>query len=100
MANEAPTSRERVSSFIVVLFDRVRMGIVILWCPRKEKTKGMLRTAVAILFVTLAVVGSSQTVFRITNVTVAEKAEVRRGLDATAMMDGDEGADRVVIFAE
>ncbi|MBL7965074.1 MAG: hypothetical protein JNM31_14665 [Flavobacteriales bacterium] len=49
-------------------------------------------------FVLAFAFGQAQSVFRITNVTVAEKEQVNKGQDVTAVMSGDEGSDRVVIY--
>ncbi|MBL7951149.1 MAG: hypothetical protein JNM62_05470 [Flavobacteriales bacterium] len=42
---------------------------------------------------------SAQTIYKISNVTITEKEQVRNGMDVSAMIKGAEGSDRVVIFA-
>lgn len=60
----------------------------------------MVRNIATALFTVLAFTGFSQTLFRITNVTITEKENVRAGTDVTATIKGDEGSDRVVIFTD
>ena len=59
----------------------------------------MSRCFAPLLFALLAVPSFSQSVFRVTNVTVTEKEEVHKGMEVTAILNGDEGSDRVVVFS-
>lgn len=59
----------------------------------------MIRTLLFPAFFALATACSAQTVYKITDVTVTEKEVARNGQDATAVIRGAEGSDKVVILA-
>ena len=68
--------------------------------PTQRKDQTMNRLITAALFAAFAATGFSQTLFRITNVTVTEKETVRKGSDVTAEIRGAEGTDHVVVFTD
>lgn len=60
----------------------------------------MIRPLLSLLFVLALVTSNAQTLFKVTNVTVTEKGQVRSGSDATAEIAGSEGDDRLVLFEQ
>ena len=64
----------------------------------KTNAKTMKRIIPTLLFLLTVGMAHAQTRFQITNVTVNENERVMPGNDATALMGGAEGSDRVVIF--
>lgn len=64
----------------------------------KTNAKTMKRIIPTLLFLLTVGMAHAQTRFQITNVTVTENERVMPGNDATALMGGAEGSDRVVIF--
>jgi hypothetical protein len=58
----------------------------------------MKRLLTTLLSIFIVLLSFGQTRFVITNVTLSEKGEVLRGVDAVAQMKSAEGSDEVVIF--
>lgn len=58
----------------------------------------MIRNLLLVVLLPLFSTAQAQTVFRVTNVQITEKDQVRTGTGATAMVKGSEGDDRIVIF--
>jgi len=59
----------------------------------------MKRSLSAALLIFLIHVATAQTIYRISNVSITEKDVVQSGKDVSAVINGAEGSDRVVIFA-
>ena len=58
---------------------------------------GMRRSSLLWLPIGIPFVAQAQTLYRITNAIITEKDHVIRGMDATAMIHGADGSDRVVL---
>jgi hypothetical protein len=60
----------------------------------------MIRTLFVALLATSTAMVNAQTLAKISNITITEKEDVRKGTDVMAEMPRGEGSDRVVIYAD
>ncbi|MCB9184200.1 MAG: hypothetical protein H6591_09795 [Flavobacteriales bacterium] len=58
----------------------------------------MIRQILSVAFIAAAFTLQAQTMFHISNVTITEKGNVRKGQDVSAQVAGSEGEDRLVMF--
>lgn len=58
----------------------------------------MIRQLLSTAFIAAAFAVQAQTMFHITNMTLTEKGNVRKGQDVSAQVVGSEGEDRLVMF--
>lgn len=59
----------------------------------------MIRISSLVVFATLSLSLSAQTIYKITNVSITDGEKVQKAMDVTATIKGAEGSDRVMIFA-